>query len=177
MAFRPMTDLMPLEEYVDFLREMDVLIMPFTNPQAGYNCTFALSVGSKVFLRPENTYLKRYQEHGCHLFEFSELESQRFESLAEPLAESIQRANFAGIQSIQDMTRRGWNDIFTRLVPTQYQRQWRSAPDDRWSSSERSQCADLVGGRNLRPAGCPTCSSMFCSPERWPHPSLDWWRC
>lgn len=116
-AFRPLTEFMTMGAYYDFLREMDVLVMPQGYAVGGFNCTYCLAVGGKVYLSPENTYLQRNRDEGCRVFELDELAGVSFEELAEPLSPEVQRENFDVLARRGERAAEKMHELYEQLVP------------------------------------------------------------
>lgn len=71
--FRPLVDLMPLEEYTKLLKSCGFAIMYHNRQQAFNNILALIVLGVKVYLKPQNTIYQFLKRIGCHVFSTDEL--------------------------------------------------------------------------------------------------------
>ncbi len=71
--FRPMTNLMPFDQYLDFLGEIDVAIFNHKRQQAMGNTVTLLGMGKKVYLRADVTSWEMLERIGAKIYDVSEI--------------------------------------------------------------------------------------------------------
>lgn len=90
--FYPITEMMPLPAYLDFLASMDIAVMHHNRQQGMGNLISLLAMGKKVYLRPEQAhaqFFNRMEVRTCDLREFD----------AAPLPPSVRERNIQIMQA------------------------------------------------------------------------------
>ena len=75
-SFAPLTDFMPIDDYISTLRSCSIVIMPHLRQQALGNIVISMYLGAKIFLEPENTVFKFFKKQGAYIFAINELEDE-----------------------------------------------------------------------------------------------------
>lgn len=75
-SFAPLTDFMPIDDYISTLRSCSIVIMPHLRQQALGNIVISMYLGAKIFLEPENTIFKFFKKQGAFIFAINELEDE-----------------------------------------------------------------------------------------------------
>jgi len=70
--FFPMTEFLPINEYLEFLGKIDIAIFPHNRQQAMGNIITLLGLGKKVYLRSSVTPFPMFKNLGIHIFDFEE---------------------------------------------------------------------------------------------------------
>lgn len=83
--FTPLTDFIPIEQYLSILGKMDIVIMNHNRTQAGVNIFAFLRMGKKLFLRKRSTISALCNEHGIKFFYADDIPGMSFESFIKPL--------------------------------------------------------------------------------------------
>lgn len=73
-SFLPLTDFMPIDDYIATLRSCSIVIMPHLRQQALGNIIISMYLGAKIFLEPENPIFKFFKKQGAFIFSINELE-------------------------------------------------------------------------------------------------------
>lgn len=74
-SFQPITDFMPIDEYIDTIKRCGYVVMNHKRQQAVGNIVIMLYLGARVFLREENPTYKMLKSDGAILHTIQELES------------------------------------------------------------------------------------------------------
>ncbi len=77
--FKPLTDFLPYEEYLEFLGSIDIAIFNHRRQQAMGNTITLLGLGKKVFLRRDTTSWKMLARNGFDVFDVLSLELTRLD--------------------------------------------------------------------------------------------------
>lgn len=96
-SFHPLTDFLPLPDYIAMLQTCGFAIMNHVRQQGLGNIIIMLYLGAKVFLRPECPTYRFLKEKGAVVFTIKELEAERG-MLASRLDEASVRKNKAVIR-------------------------------------------------------------------------------
>lgn len=67
--FIPLVKMMPLEDYLDFLAEIDIAIFNHKRQQAMGNTITLLGLGKKVYMRSDVTQWKFFRDHDIEVFD------------------------------------------------------------------------------------------------------------
>lgn len=85
--FQPVTDFMPIDEYVDLIKQCGFVVMNHKRQQAVGNIVIMLYLGARVFLREENPTYQMLKNEGATLNTLDELKAQP-SLLSTPLTEN-----------------------------------------------------------------------------------------
>lgn len=72
--FKPLTDFMPFDQYLDFLGKIDIAIFNHKRQQAMGNVITLLGMGKKVYMRSDITPWEMFKKIGVKVYESSEVE-------------------------------------------------------------------------------------------------------
>ena len=97
--FVPLREFVPIERYNKTVASCGTVIMNHVRGQAMGNLTTALYKGAKLFLRPENPYLRFYADHGAHLFSLSQ-DAVDPKTIFTPLSDEQKAQNKRIVESI-----------------------------------------------------------------------------
>lgn len=106
--FQPLTDFMPLSQYLDLVSSCSHLIMNHVRQQGVGNILIMLYLGAMVFLREENPCYDYFRQQGFVLYSVQQLQQQP-ELLQQQLSETARQNNRSllfGIWSKQVLDRR-----------------------------------------------------------------------
>jgi len=92
--FEPLIDFMPIEDYVDIIKNCGYVIMNHVRQQAVGNIVIMLYLGARVFVRRENPVYNFFTKSGVMLSTIQELEVNS-ELLHQPLTQSERDINRA----------------------------------------------------------------------------------
>ena len=93
-SFYPIVDFMPIDAYVELIKQCGYVIMNHKRQQAVGNIVIMLYLGARVFLREENPTYKMLKKEGAILNTVQELSMQP-ELLQKPLSENEIQKNIA----------------------------------------------------------------------------------
>jgi hypothetical protein len=71
--FRPVTEFLGFDDYIELMSRCGVVIMNQMRQQAGGNIAAALYLGAKVFMDPRNLFYNYYKSRGVTVFTIDEL--------------------------------------------------------------------------------------------------------
>lgn len=74
--FKPLTDFMPIKDYIDLLASCSVAVMGHKRQQGLGNIIIMLYMGAKVFLDKENPVYSFFIGQGAHIYHLDELETE-----------------------------------------------------------------------------------------------------
>tara|TARA_B100000886_G_C20425050_1_gene493529 strand:- start:274 stop:1332 length:1059 start_codon:yes stop_codon:yes gene_type:complete len=77
--FTSITTFMEYEDYIKFLKKIDIAIFNHKRQQAMGNIISLLGLGKKVFLRNSSSHYNYLKSLGCHLFDISKLNFERLD--------------------------------------------------------------------------------------------------
>lgn len=84
--FYGMEKFIPLNEYLELLKDVDVVVMYHNRTQAGVNVFAFLRMGKKVFLKKESTIYSLAVENGIKVFDANLIGTMSYEEFITPLS-------------------------------------------------------------------------------------------
>ena len=72
--FKPMTDFMPFDKYLEFLGEIDIAIFAHRRQQAMGNIITLLGLGKKIYMQNDITPWKLFKDINVKVFDFDDIE-------------------------------------------------------------------------------------------------------
>ncbi|WP_436517195.1 TDP-N-acetylfucosamine:lipid II N-acetylfucosaminyltransferase [Ekhidna sp. To15] len=107
-SFKPLVELMPLNEYTRILRSCSFAIMYHNRQQAFNNILALIYLGVKVYLKPNNTIYSYLKRIGCNVFSTNKLnETKKLQPLSEVMADEnrqVLRKEFSQEKIIESAT-------------------------------------------------------------------------
>lgn len=97
--FRPITDFMPLQDYLDLLASCSATVMNHRRQQAGDNISASLALGHRLFINKKNAFYDEYTRNGAYIYDIKNLESHP-DLLKEPLPKHQKEKNRDIVQSL-----------------------------------------------------------------------------
>ena len=98
-CFVPLTEFVPVEEYVSTIRQCGYVIMNHVRQQAVGNIVIMLYLGARVFVRQENPVLKYFRDSGVVLSTVQELEANP-QLINQPLTDYERSSNREIVSSL-----------------------------------------------------------------------------
>lgn len=95
--FRPITQFMPYEEYIQYLANCDVGIMNHNRQQAGGNIYLLLQLGKKVYIDSSTSLAEAYRRRGVTLYDVHDIENENIEELMS-IPPEVVKANCACVE-------------------------------------------------------------------------------
>lgn len=84
-SFLGLMDFIPLDDYLKFIQQADVVIMNHHRSQAGANIFAFIYMGKKVFLNKRSTVYRLLKRNGIKVFDTDTIGQTDFETLMKPL--------------------------------------------------------------------------------------------
>ncbi|RYG50535.1 MAG: hypothetical protein EOO01_10505, partial [Chitinophagaceae bacterium] len=104
--FLSLRNFMPLTDYLDMIRNLDIVVMYHNRTQAAANIFAFLRMGKKVFLKSESTIYLLAQKHGIQVFDANNISALSFEEFVSPLSEKVKTDNNRIVNEIFSETNR-----------------------------------------------------------------------
>lgn len=95
VKFKPLTDFMPFDQYLDFLGKIDIAIFNHKRQQAMGNIITLLGLGKKVYMRSDITPWLMFKRKGVKVYENSEIELSLMDERSMRHNQEAIRANFS----------------------------------------------------------------------------------
>ena len=110
--FEPITEIMSLAEYDDFLSKMDIGIYDQKRQKGGKNITTMLSKGKKVYLSDDVTTYGSLTDYGLKIYAINE---PNFENILEPITweEALKNHEICNAYFSKQVYIRQWKEIFS----------------------------------------------------------------
>ena len=81
-VFEPLTEFMPIDDYISVLQSCSVVVMNHLRQQALGNIVIALYMGAKVFLDEHNPVYEFFTKQGAFIFKLDQLEQEYLSKLS-----------------------------------------------------------------------------------------------
>ncbi|GAX87606.1 conserved hypothetical protein [Lebetimonas natsushimae] len=105
--FIPIKKIIPLKNYLNFLSNIDIAIFAHERQQAFGNIITLLGMGKKIYLKPNNSLWKYFQEKEIIVYDYNNLENTLFEK--KDLSKNVEIIKF--YFSIENLKAQ-WENIF-----------------------------------------------------------------
>lgn len=93
--FKPLTNFMPFDQYLDFLGKIDIAIFNHKRQQAMGNIITLLGLGKKVYMRNDITPWLMFKKKGVKVYENSEIELSSIDERAMMCNREAIKSNFS----------------------------------------------------------------------------------
>lgn len=93
--FKPITDFMPFDQYLDFLGKIDIAIFNHKRQQAMGNIITLLGLGKKVYMRSDITPWAMFKKKGVKIYDSSAIELSSIDERAMRYNREAIRINFS----------------------------------------------------------------------------------
>ena len=111
--FHPLIDFMPLDKYNQILKKVDVAFFNHKRQEAFSNTLTLMSMGKKIYIRPESTLWDYFQKKGIAVHNSCDLE----DVLQVPESMEVLQNNHEQVKKIRDLqvSLKGWKCIFDEI--------------------------------------------------------------
>lgn len=104
--WRSLRDFIPLEQYLELQRDVDVVVMYHNRSQAGFNVFGFIKMGKKVFLKEQSSMFEFLRDNGILVFKSNEIERLTFEEFSRPLSDEQVSQNNCLIKELFSTSRK-----------------------------------------------------------------------
>jgi dTDP-N-acetylfucosamine:lipid II N-acetylfucosaminyltransferase len=115
--FKPLLELMPLDRYMAFLDQVDILVFNHRRQQGLFNVSYMLFHGKKVFLRSDTTTYAMLQGFGINIWDTDTIRTMDFREFA-TMEVCARRCNIELAQEhlSRECARAQWQQLFALLA-------------------------------------------------------------
>ncbi len=110
--FKPLMQMLSPNDYRRYFAETDILILNQNRQQGLGNCTFALSIGAKVFIKSTVSSYTHYLNRGCTVFDTTTIPTLTFKELIY-LDASVKARNAEKLKASHEAAIKQWAEIYT----------------------------------------------------------------
>jgi dTDP-N-acetylfucosamine:lipid II N-acetylfucosaminyltransferase len=109
--FNPITELLPLEEYLNLLAKVDIAVFAHKRQQAIGNITTLLGLGKKVYIRDDITTWDFCKEHGLKVYSINNFDEKVF---LQDITEDEKKMNIENVKCYfsKEKLVQDWRKIF-----------------------------------------------------------------